>query len=557
SITSHGATNQLSSFLQRMSNQINKYGIFEVQGHTFCGSDKWDILFYGDSIPHWFRNRSMGNHVMIRLPSDGCHNKFRGYGTCIVYKRKKPYGIPGYIVRNFDGAILGNASPFHCFPLNDNSVGIHESHVIWLHYNTSIWGWKEAKSFASFTFKDNEDVEVKECAVRLFCDQDIQEADSMIQDLPTPTQKGGIFTLHGNSSISSLFRHPLALRLHRNTKMKAYPKYIDWGNVIATNKIMDGYFMPKYENTNLLEDDSWIDIILDDVYDTFYRDGEEEAKVAKANDKGKGKLVENNEKGKEAEHHHLKVNKDNKGKGKLVEDNGKGKVHDIQNRVGSVEVDLAREIKAKQVDDHDDHDLDTLDLEKRIKKLKEDFSRLLKAKKAKESNKAKKAREAKKAKEAELAKQAKKAKKAREAVLKVNKAKKAKEKELKAKKSKEAKEAMLAELKAKKDKKAKNAKETMLAEVVQISSDEDDDEDPTASTSIRSRAPTASTSTRSRAPTAYTSKRSRALIASTSNAKAASTAPKGYGIIAMTRCVICLFALNAPPPSATRKRKST
>ncbi|GJY20895.1 NB-ARC domains-containing protein, partial [Tanacetum coccineum] len=175
SITSHGATNQLSSFLQRI-------------------------------IPHWFRNRNMGNHVMIRLPSDGCHNKFRGYGTCIVYKRKKPYGIPGYIVRNFDGAILGNASPFHCFPLNDNSIGIHESHVIWLHYNTSIWGWKEAKSFASFTFKDNEDVEVKECAVRLFCDEDIQqEADSMIQDLSTPTQKGGIFTLHWNSSISSLF----------------------------------------------------------------------------------------------------------------------------------------------------------------------------------------------------------------------------------------------------------------------------------------------------------------------------------------------------------------
>ncbi|GKD73683.1 hypothetical protein Tco_1331965 [Tanacetum coccineum] len=338
--------------------------------------------------------------------------------------------------------------------------------------------------------------------------------------------------------------------------MKAYPKHIDWDKVIATNEIMDGYVMPKYGNKNLFEDDSWIDIIMDDVYDTFYRDEEEETKVAKSatcyvekflamvesekarvkdytklvvtdgmvdyvlekyrnkwksedeiayviledlwlkyekDDKGKGKLVEDNRKGKEAEHHHLKVNKDDKRKGKLVEDNEKGKVHDIQNRVGSVEVDLARAIKAKQVDDHD---LDTLDLENRIKKLEEDFGRLLKAKKAKE-----------------------------------------------------AKEAMLAELKAKKAKKAKNAKEAMLAEVVQIFSDEDDDKDPTAPTSTRSRAPTASTSTRSKAP-----------IASTSNAKAASTAPRGYRKIAMTRCVIALFVLNAPnapPPSATRKRKST
>ncbi|GKE91907.1 hypothetical protein Tco_1573002, partial [Tanacetum coccineum] len=104
-------------------------------------------------------------------------------------------------------------------------------------------------------------------------------------------------------------------------------------------------------------------------------------------DKRKGKLVKDNGKGKETEHHHLKVNKDNKGKGKLVEDNGKGKVHDIQNRVGSLEVDLARAIKAEQVDDHNDHDLYSLDLANRIKKLKEDFGRLLKAKKAKESKK--------------------------------------------------------------------------------------------------------------------------------------------------------------------------
>nr|GEW65731.1 hypothetical protein [Tanacetum cinerariifolium] len=181
-------------------------------------------------------------------------------------------------------------------------------------------------------------------------------------------------------------------------------------------------------------------------------------------------------KGKEAEHDHLKVNKDDK---------VKRNVHDIQNRLGKLEVDLARAIKARQVDDHDD-DLDTLDLENRIKKLKEDF-------------------EAKKAKKKEL---------------KPNEEKKAKKAELK---TKEAKETMLAELEAKK---AKEAKEAMFAEVVQISSDEDDYEDPTASTFTRSRA----------------------LIASTFIPHAASTAP---------RYVLALFAPNASPPSATRKRKST
>nr|GEY97087.1 hypothetical protein [Tanacetum cinerariifolium] len=352
--------------------------------------------------------------------------------------------------------------------------------------------------------------------------------------------------------------------------MKTYPKHVDWGKVIATNEIMNGYGMPKYENKNLFKDDSWIDIIMDDVYDTFYIDEEEEeeAKVAKASedmklsimkekflamvesekakvkdytklvvtdDKGKGRLVKNNGKGKEAEHHHLKVNKDDKGKGKLIEDNkvnkddkGKGKLIE-DNGKGKV----------------DDHDLDTFDLENIIKRLEKDFGRLLKANKAKESKKAKKA------KATELAKQANKA---MEAELKANEAKKAKKEKIKAKK---AKEAMLAELKAKK---AKNANEAMLEEVVQISSDEDDDEDPTAPTSTRSRAPTASTSTTSRAPTAFTSTTSRAPIASTSNAKATSTAPRGYKKIAMTGCVIALFAPNAhnaPPPSATRKRKST
>nr|GEX33481.1 zinc finger, PHD-type [Tanacetum cinerariifolium] len=306
-------------------------------------------------------------------------------------------------------------------------------------------------------------------------------------------------------------RHPLALRLHRNTKVKAYPKYIDWCKVIATNEIMDGY-------------------------------------LAKASEDMK-----------------LSIMKDDKEKGKLVEDNEKGKVHDIQNRVGSVEVDLDMEIKAKQVDDQDDHDhdLDTLDLENIIKKLKENFG----SKASKES---------------------------KEAELKENEAKKAK-KELKAKK---ANEAMLVELKAKKAKKAmlvevfkfpvmKMMLKTLLPQLPQdtelpLPSLPQDLEFPLSQTSTRFRAPTASTSTISRAPTASTSTRFRALTASTStrskapttstftrskapnaftsNAKAASTAPRGYRKIAMKGCVISLFAPNAPnalPHLATRKRKST
>nr|GEW36188.1 hypothetical protein [Tanacetum cinerariifolium] len=202
-----------------------------------------------------------------------------------------------------------------------------------------------------------------------------------------------------------------------------------------------------------------------------------------------------------------------------------------KNRLGSLEVNLARAIKAKQLDDHDDDDLDldSLDLANKIKKLEGDFSRLLKAKKAKEAKKAKKAREARKAKEI---------KKARKVELKAKEINKANEAELKAKK---AKEAMLAELKTKK------AKEAVLAEVVQIFSDEDDDEDPTAPTSTRSRAHTAFTSTRSKAPTAYTSTRSRA-----HNAQAASTAPRCYKkeeahLIDISIFICCMLMVLHPP----------
>ncbi|GJY62476.1 hypothetical protein Tco_0463133 [Tanacetum coccineum] len=273
---------------------------------------------------------------------------------------------------------------------------------------------------------------------------------------------------------------PLALRLHPNTKIKAYSKHIDWGQVKITKDIMEGYVMPKYSKTNWMEDDSWTDIILDDVYNTFYIDEEEETKV-----------------------------------------------HDIQNRLEKLEVDLARVIKAKydkgkgkqlddvDLDDHDDDldahddDLDALDLENRIKKLEDNFGRLLKKKKAKEAKNAKLVKEAKKAKETEL-----------------------------------------------------KANEAMLLEVVQVSSDEDDssdeglfsDEDVVLFNDVKYPLTNVEIKMFKERLTA-----SRALTASTSNAQAASTSALIGRKIAMIRCILGLRAHNDPnalPPSATRKRKS-
>nr|GFA78953.1 hypothetical protein [Tanacetum cinerariifolium] len=65
--------------------------------------------------------------------------------------------------------------------------------------------------------------------------------------------------------------------------MKEYAKYIDWGKVKITKEIMDRSVMPKYEKMSWREDDSWSDIILGDIYNTFYKDKDvaKEADVAK------------------------------------------------------------------------------------------------------------------------------------------------------------------------------------------------------------------------------------------------------------------------------------
>ncbi|GKB35742.1 NB-ARC domains-containing protein [Tanacetum coccineum] len=154
--------------------------------------------YHGNSIPEWFTNRSTENHVKVELPSDWCYDKYRGHGTCVVIKRKKSSKLKGYSVKNFDGALLVKE---HYFPnIIENYL---KDEVILLHYTKSTWEWKEAKNFVTFCFaENNEDVEVKECGVRLICDEEIQqEADlSMLQGLPTPTtQHGAMLGLIGVS----------------------------------------------------------------------------------------------------------------------------------------------------------------------------------------------------------------------------------------------------------------------------------------------------------------------------------------------------------------------
>ncbi|GJW54819.1 NB-ARC domains-containing protein [Tanacetum coccineum] len=133
---------------------------------------------------------------------DWCYDNFRGFGTCVVFKCKKPLSIyKGYSLKNFDGAFITEKYfPFEDF-LVEEVIGTQDSYMIWLCYKRDIERWEEANNFVTFSFfEGSKDVEVKECGVRLICDEDLEkEADlSMLQCLPTPTtQHGGILRLYG------------------------------------------------------------------------------------------------------------------------------------------------------------------------------------------------------------------------------------------------------------------------------------------------------------------------------------------------------------------------
>ncbi|GKD93641.1 NB-ARC domains-containing protein, partial [Tanacetum coccineum] len=194
SITSQVFIHQLSAILGYLG--------FETNGCEFflhdIGSSDLDIVYHGNSIPEWFTNRSRENHVKVELPSDWCYDKFRGYETCVVFKCKKPFNTikERCSVKNFDGASLKSYIYF--------SRVIEEflkEEVIWLHYTKDTWKWKEAKNFVTFSFfeENNEDVEEKQCGVRLISDEDIQQGThlGMLHGLPTPTQHGGAMSLSG------------------------------------------------------------------------------------------------------------------------------------------------------------------------------------------------------------------------------------------------------------------------------------------------------------------------------------------------------------------------
>ncbi|GJT63275.1 NB-ARC domains-containing protein [Tanacetum coccineum] len=205
SITSQGFTNQFSSFLRgagiRCAGvQNNKSEFFRFPG-SFV--QDVDIIYQGNSIPEWFTNTSTENHVKVELPSDWCFNTFRGFGTCVVFKRKKHYcDIVRYYVKNFDGASLGGCYPFnHRRYFERMPIRINES-FIWLHYTLDTRKWKEAKNFATFCFKGDEGYEVKECGARVVCDEDLEQDTnlSMLQDLPALSQLeyGGLINLSGH-----------------------------------------------------------------------------------------------------------------------------------------------------------------------------------------------------------------------------------------------------------------------------------------------------------------------------------------------------------------------
>ncbi|PWA86058.1 NB-ARC domains-containing protein (chloroplast) [Artemisia annua] len=195
SVTSQGS--RFSSFLRYADIRC---GLFRLPGSSIS---YMDMFYEGKSIPNWFTNKSMGNHVKVELPSDWSFSKLRGYGICVVFKRKGPSRDFGCDVKNFDGAYLGSCYPF-CYGqyFKGKPIRIDESDMIWLHYNntTNAWRWEKAKNFLTFCFKEKyEGIEVKEMGVRLVWDEDLdQEADLfMFQDLPTLSEHGGTLYLFG------------------------------------------------------------------------------------------------------------------------------------------------------------------------------------------------------------------------------------------------------------------------------------------------------------------------------------------------------------------------
>ncbi|GKC56897.1 NB-ARC domains-containing protein [Tanacetum coccineum] len=189
------------------------------------GSSKDHMRNYFSNCPKLFKNVTIDSEGSISKTESGLIYNFPrlyspafcfpwvfgGFGTCVVFKFKKPFSIfEGFFVKNFDGAFLMAidffSHVFEEFLLNffgASEIGIRESCMIWLHYMKDTRRWNGAKNFVTFIFgENNEDIEVKECGVRLIYDEDIQQEAhlSMFQGLPTPTQHGGKLSVSGVNS---------------------------------------------------------------------------------------------------------------------------------------------------------------------------------------------------------------------------------------------------------------------------------------------------------------------------------------------------------------------
>ncbi|GJS44134.1 hypothetical protein Tco_0569177 [Tanacetum coccineum] len=204
SITSQGSTNQFSSFLQYagiMNN--NRCEFFRLQ---LSSIGNMNIIYHGNSIPDWFTNRSTENYVKVELPSDWC----RGFGTCVIFKRKKLCEFIAHSVKNFDGSSLGNGYSydlkeyFEGKPIRNN-----ESYMTWLHYEKNTQDWKEAKNFVTFCLYENDEIEVKEYGARLICDEERFRARSRLEYVTRPPNS--ITTWWGHKLVWASWIYPLVV----------------------------------------------------------------------------------------------------------------------------------------------------------------------------------------------------------------------------------------------------------------------------------------------------------------------------------------------------------
>ncbi|GJX32887.1 NB-ARC domains-containing protein [Tanacetum coccineum] len=184
SITSQGFNHQLSAFLGYLGFGTNIREFFLQYGFP----DHLNIMYHGNNIPEWFTNRSTENHVKVELPSaDWSYDKFWGFGTCLVFKRKKPFSaFKGFGGWSFDG--LASLTSTSCNYLPLDLIEFFEKEVIGIH------NFEE----------NNEAYEVKECGARLLCDGDSQDVTNlgMFQDL---SQHGGAMNCSGPYGYSTWF----------------------------------------------------------------------------------------------------------------------------------------------------------------------------------------------------------------------------------------------------------------------------------------------------------------------------------------------------------------